>query len=354
MASSTEVATLPSTEAPTLPSTEVATLLSTAAAAGNAAKRKTPTVPSLEVYYQKLLERKITFSKPKPKKDGSGFTIFPQDSTQAGSPLPQMLIPRTKCPFVPGYGKFKTEINSFTPMSMELSIEDNEFGHFVLKVFQEHDRNVRAYVAANSVALFKRQLSDAELDFLHRKSIVPNAKTGGFPYLLRLKNHPTDIKTTKYFTVAGTGATGRPILRACAVDVIEAFSELMNSVDFSSVYCVPKQFGSTLTTRKCLHWAPVKRGRNADADDDMTADDMGDFEVEAPTTEAPCAGASSEGASSAGASSAGASSEGASSEGDDAHDNKRARRSPPDTEDNNGDDAVHDTPYANSESDDDQ
>ena len=329
-----------SAQVATMPSSDFGTCGPLPIVSSAAPKKKTAAVPSLAEYYEKLLAGKITFSKPKSKKDNSGFTFFPQDSSQAGSPPPQMLIPRTKCPFVPSYGKFKTEINAFTPMSMELSIEDNEFGHFVLKVFQEHDRNVRATVAANSVTLFKRQLSDAELDFMHRKSIIPNTKTGSFPYLLRLKNHPTNTKSTKYFTVTGTGATGRPLLRVSTVDTIEAFSEVMNSVDFSSVFCMPKQFGSTLSTRKCLHWPPVKRDRDADADNDMTADDMGDFEVESTPS-----GEHGEHGEHGGGGGGGKDGEGEGEGDGDTNDKKRTRLSPSDQ--------PTDTPYENSEDDDD-
>ena len=360
-------AAMASAQVATMPSADFGISGSSPMILSNAApKKKATAVPSLADYYEKLLAGKITFSKPKAKKDNSGFTIFPQDSSQAGSPPPQMLIPRTKCPFVPSYGKFKTEINAYTPMSMELSIEDNEFGRFVLKVFQEHDRNVRAAVAANSVTLFKRQLSDAELDFMHRKSIVPNTKTGSFPYLLRLKNHPTNTKSTKYFTVTGTGATGRPILRVSGVDTIEAFSEVMNSVDFSSVFCMPKQFGSTLSTRKCLHWPPVKRDRDADADNDMTADDMGDFEVESAPTTTPPASAGGNGNGGNRGNSGNRSNSGNSgnsgnrsnsgnsgnSGNDGTNDKKRTRQSPLDHADDD-DAAPVDTPYENSDDDND-
>ena len=257
---------------------------------GSVVTKKATSVPSLEEYYRKLLDCKITFSKPKAKKDGTGFTIYAQDSTQAGGPVPQFLFPRTKCPFKPSYGTLKTNINQFTPMSMELSIEDTEFGRFVLQVFQEHDNRVRACVATHSVELFKRQLPDAELAFIHRPSLTKSAKTGAFPYLLRLKAHPTDTKTTKCFTVTGTNDRGQNVCKVSTLDDMDAFCEVLNLVEFSNTWTASRMFGSTFMTRKSMQWPPVKRGRNDDASDDMTADDMGDFAVD---TTAPAAATAS-------------------------------------------------------------
>ncbi len=316
-------------------------------------KKAVAAVPSLEAFYEKLLSNGIVFSKPKEKKDKSGFTIYPQDSTVAGSPSPQFLFPRTKSPFKPGYGKFKTEINAFTCMNLELSIEDTPFGHFVVKVFQELDKQVRAAVAPHCRELFKRQLSEAELDFFHRKSIVPSSKSGAFPYLLRFKLHPSDVKQTKYFTVTGVNEKNQNTLRVSTVDDMAPFCEVMNSVEFGSVFVAPKMFGSMFPVRKCVQWPPVKRGRNTEADNDMTADDMGDFAVpvvtEAESEAGADAGAEASGAS--GTSGAGSGTTGA--DDDDAHSNKRARRSNnADDKEDEEEDGDEDGAYVNSDEED--
>ena len=256
---------------------EVSNVVSAPCSSSAAGPAKAAGLPSLEDLYAKLVSGSIVFSKPKQKKDGSGWTIYPQDSTVAGSPSPQFLFPRTKTPFKPSYGKFKTEINAYTCMNLELSIEDTPFGHFVVKVFQELDKCVRTVVALHSKELFKKQLTDGELEFFHRKSIVPSAKTGSFPYLLRVKVHPTDVKTTKYFTVTGVNEKKQNTLRVSTVDDMEPFCEVMNSAEFGNVFVAPKMYGSIFPVRKCVQWRPVKRGRNIEAENDMTADDMGDF-----------------------------------------------------------------------------
>jgi hypothetical protein len=288
-------------------------------------------IPTMAETQAVLEAGKWSWSKPKPT--DSGHNVYPRNDMQAGGPTPTWVIPRSTIPFVPGYGKFKTDITNHTNYDMELSIRDDEVGRAIVAFYTLVDEQVYKTVEEHSQAMYNKQMSPAEADFKHRKSLIPNKKTGGFPYLLRTKCHPGK---TKFWVVVGVAESGKNICRMGTVDDILEFSEALVSVEYKSVYGSPMSYGSTYFAKKVIIWPPVKRGRADEENDaeDNEVDDLGDdFEVAEEEEEVP-----EEGDGIAAAADARADAGANDDNGDDEPDAKRTRTVPDDDEYANSDD----------------
>lgn len=220
---------------------------------------------------------KWSHSKVKENKNKGGHSIYPRNDTIPGGPMPNWIQPRAPIPWKPDYGKFKQEINKWTNMDMEMSIRDTPEGRLVVQYFTLLDQWVRVTVGAASQEIYHKALSAAEMEFRHRCSLQPNKKTGGFPYLLRIKVHP---ERTKFFQVIGQNLEGKNICRRATIDDMCDWCEVLPSVDYTGIYASGQGFGSTFFARKVMFWEPAKRQHEEDDPNDNSVGDMGDdFQV---------------------------------------------------------------------------
>ena len=238
-----------------------------------ATKKKKAKVPTFEQALAILRAGKWSCSKVKENKNKGGHSIYPRNDTVAGGPMPNWIQPRAPIPWKPDYGKFKADINKWTNMDMEMSVRDTPEGRLVVEFFGLVDAWVRATVGACSEEIYHKTLSPAEMEFRHRASLQPNKKTGGFPYLLRIKVHPNN---TKFYQVIGVNAEGKNVCRRASIDDMCDWCEVLPSVDYTGIYASGQGFGSTYFARKVMFWEPQKRRQEEEDPDDNSVGDMGD------------------------------------------------------------------------------
>jgi hypothetical protein len=310
-------------------------------------------IPTLEAAHAIVTAGKVSFSKPKENKQKGGFSIYPRNDTVPGGPLPQWVNPRLTTPFKPDYGKFKTEINKWTNLDMEMSVRDDEVGRKIVAFYTAIDAMVRKVVMDNSETLYRKKMSEEEANFKHRKCLIPHKKSGAFPYLLRIKCHPTK---TKYWKVVGVDPdTQKNICRKGTVDDVVPWSEVLPAVDWTGVYASAMSFGATFFARKSMFWEPQTRARRDEEDEnDDDVDDMGDEYQVAPAEEGDEAADEAATAEGGGSGSGKRTADAMDADTDTNEDggdgggrNKRVRMAPETAED----DAVGDDAYANSDED---
>ena len=222
---------------------------------------------------QRYTDGSITYSKPKENKMKGGWSLYPRDSHN-GNILPRWLLPWLPTPFTPAISKFKTDANAFTNADMELSVRDTPDGRLIVAMCTAIDASIRAEVVSRRDELqFRKTMSAGDLAAKHRPSLTPNSKTGGFPYLLRVKCHG---QKTKFYRVTGdVSADGKTVCAPSTLDDIVPFTEVLPGIEHTGIYVSPQSFGATFFAFKVMTRASQRRTQ-ADAEADDGVDDMGD------------------------------------------------------------------------------
>lgn len=227
--------------------------------------KTTMPVMKLPAAQEALDQNKIGFSPIRPNEKTGGKKMYFRDYTpNGGGNNPKVMFETPfRMPFALSAGKGK-EINPDDTLNMELSLNEREHGD-AIRYFKTFDTNYRSHIADNSMDIFRKNIGEAQIGFMHIPSLNPDKKVQG-RYLLRLK---VSRRNSQVYVVTSQDGKNINRYREGSMADLRPGCSMIPVVEHVLGWTGASQFGAVHGGKKLLVFPYTRNERNDDAEDEF-------------------------------------------------------------------------------------